>query len=205
MHAVDTGFRALRLEALQLVAVAHGGRDQAAVAGQLFRFVQQGALRGSADRHFAVFAALGPAIFQAQLVAEISPGRYDLDAFLAPQPEGCFQAQGHGGIPVADFLQLVCIEYCGLGYVGDVHAIGDAIRIVLPGEEISLVGFFCPPAQRAHAVLDGAGGKSFGAPALQQGVDMLGLQAVGVHVQVAQLMQLVGDQGEQVLASACVV
>ena len=50
MYMVNAGLRALRLEAFELIDIAHPFRDQAAVAGQLLGFVQHPALLGSADR-----------------------------------------------------------------------------------------------------------------------------------------------------------
>ena len=76
MHAMNAGLRALRFEALQLVAVAQLGRNQAAIAGELLGLGQQRTLFIGADRHFAVFAALGPTLLQAQHVAGVRPGRH---------------------------------------------------------------------------------------------------------------------------------
>jgi hypothetical protein len=49
-----------------------------------------------------------------------------------------------------------------------------------------------------HPVLDGPWREFLGKPALDQLLDVLGLQAVGVHVPESHLVELVGDEIEDV-------
>src|SRR4029077_13707515 len=54
-------------------------------------------------------------------------------------------------------------------------------------------------AQCRHPVLDGPWREVLRKPALDQLLDMLGLEAVGVHMPESHLVELVGDQIEDVL------
>ena len=55
-----------------------------------------------------------------------------------------------------------------------------------------------PPADRRHAVLDGAGGNALILPARHQCVHVLGLQGTCRHATKAHLVQLVGNLREQI-------
>ncbi len=82
--------------------------------------------------------------------------------------------------------------------VGDVHAIRNAVGGVAAGDDVLLADLLRPPAQRRHAVLDGAGREVLGEPALDQLLDVLGLQALGIHMPETHLVELIGDQVEDV-------
>src|SRR5207237_6083066 len=66
------------------------------------------------------------------------------------------------------------------------------------GDDVLLAGLLGPPAKRRHPVLDSPRRKVLGKPALDQLLDVLGLQAVGVHMPEAHLVELVGDEIEDV-------
>jgi hypothetical protein len=52
-----------------------------------------------------------------------------------------------------------------------------------------------PPPQFLHPVLQSAGAQALRLPAFDQRLDVLGLQALDVHVPEAHLVELVRDQG----------
>jgi hypothetical protein len=69
-----------------------------------------------------------------------------------------------------------------------------------PGDDVLLADLLGQPAQRREPVLERAGRDALGLPALKQRLDVLGLQALGAQVPVAQLVELVGDEREHPLA-----
>ena len=82
VHVVDARLPALALEALQLVLVAQGLRDQAALPGQRLRLVEEGALRGGTDG----ISRARPPLVQEAWSASLSPrsansGRIRIDSW----------------------------------------------------------------------------------------------------------------------------
>ena len=68
--------------------------------------------------------------------------------------------------------------------------------VVASGDDVGLAALLRPPAQGGHPVLEGAGAQPFRLPALDQLLDVLGFQALDVHVDEAHFPQLVSDEGQ---------
>lgn len=200
MYAVDAGAAALVLEALQLGLVGHPAGNEAPLAALGAHRVEQVPLLSRADRDFALLPALAPGGLQYQRVAAIRETRGELDRLGPAQAEGGLERERQARIGVGDALQLVRRQGRGLALVGDEAPVGDAIGVVAAGDDIGLVQLLGPPAQMRHPVLDRAGRELLPSPAVNQGLDMLGLQALGREVAKAQLVELGRHQGEDAFA-----
>jgi hypothetical protein len=91
------------------------------------------------------------------------------------------------------------IEVLALVLVGDELAPLDRVGVVLPGKDVLLADLLGPPAQRGEPVLHRPGGDCLGLPALEQRLDVLGLQARGEHLPEARLLELVREEREHPL------
>ena len=202
VDAVHACGRALVLEAPQLVDVAALCRDEAAPAGERLGLIEHLALLRVADRDLARSSALGPSVLERKPVAAIGPFRPDLDRLAPPQTEGCLQPQGHRRVGVGDPGELAAAQLARLADAGDVLPVADAVVVVVAGDDVLLADLLGPPSQFRHPVLDRAHGQAFRLPALDQPLDVLGLEARRGHVPVAHVVQLTGHQVEHALAIA---
>ena len=84
------------------------------------------------------------------------------------------------------------------GDVGDVHPIRDAVGGVGALDDVVLADLLREPAQLAHPVLDRPRGELLGEPARDQHLHVPGLEALGPQPAHAHLVQLVGDEIEDV-------
>ena len=99
---------------------------------------------------------------------------------------------------IRDLLELVHIEFLGFADVGDVRPIRDAVGGIGAGDDVLLADLLGPPPKGRHPVLDGPRRELLGQPALDQLLDVLGLEAMGVHMPEPHLVELVGDEIEDV-------
>ena len=148
--------------------------------------------------------ALVPGILEHQRIAPVGPRRDDLDRGFTAQAEGSLQAQRHLGTGGADTLELFHAKLLCFGDVGDVHPIWDAVGGVGASDDVVLAELLRCPAQRRHAVLDGARGELLSEPTRDQLLDVLGLQALGTQTAMAHLVQLIGDRSRMCSRSAWV-
>ena len=95
---------------------------------------------------------------------------------------------------------LAAIQHPGLRDVLLTYdAPGNPVGVVGSLDEVGLAGLLGQPAQRRHAVLERSGSDRLRVPALDQGGDVLWLQARRMHVLVAHLLELIGDEIEKPL------
>ena len=95
---------------------------------------------------------------------------------------------------VANLLQVGCPDARGLRFVADVLTVGNAVVVVGSRDDVLSVDLLRPPAQGAHAVLDGSDRYFAGLPVIDQCLDVFRLQGMGAHAPVSQIMQLIRDQ-----------
>ena len=89
-----------------------------------------------------------------------------------------------------------------LAHVGDILALADTVGAVLARNDVALIYLGAYPPDRAHAILEGADADAVVLPAIDQGGDVLRLQAPGFKPPEARLGQLPGDHLDVVAAVA---
>src|ERR1700720_1852209 len=94
---------------------------------------------------------------------------------------------------IRNLLELVHIEFLSFANVGYVDPIRDAVGGIGPGDDVFLAYLLGPPPKGRHPVLDGPRRALLGKPALDKLLDVLGLQAMGIHMPESHLLELVGD------------
>ena len=142
---------------------------------------EQLALARVEERDLAPAPALGPGGLEHEVVALVGVARLELEGLLAAQPEGGLQLETQADMRVLDLAQAL-IEGARLALVGHIAALGDPERGVVLGQQRGLADLLGPPAQVREAVLEGAGGEVRALPALQQRLDMTGLEAARAQV-----------------------
>src|ERR1700732_2532989 len=90
---------------------------------------------------------------------------------------------------------LVHESFADVGYV---HPIRDAVGGIGTGDDVFLAYLLGPPPKGRHPLLDGPRRELLGKPALDQLLDVLKLQAMGIHMPESHFFELVGDESEDV-------
>src|SRR3569832_1171882 len=184
----------------ELLDVVARARDQGAEACQAVGALQDRALLVGPDRVRAGAAALGPGRLQGKVIAPIGVARLELERLLPAQAEGGLEREARADMLVGDLRERLVRERRRLGGVADVDAPLDTVVIVVLGDDATFPYLVRPPAQDTHAVFDGAGGEGLALPVFKEGLDVFGFQALGVHVAIAEVVQLIGHELEDAMA-----
>src|SRR3569832_2475616 len=184
----------------ELLDVVARARDQGAEACQAVGALQDRALLVGPDRDRAGAAALGPGRLQGKVIAPIGVARLELEGLLPAQAEGGLEREARADMLVGELRERLVRERRRLGGVADVDAPLDTVVIVVLGDDATFPYLVRPPAQGTHAVFDGAGGEGLALPVFKEGLDVFGFQALGVHLAIAERVQLIGHELEDAMA-----
>ena len=94
---------------------------------------------------------------------------------------------------ILDLAELLLGDVLGFALVGDESPVRDAVVLVRSGYNVPLVDLVGPPPDCGHSVLDRSDRETPFLPLGHQGLDVLWFERSGLHLSVAQGMQLVGD------------
>lgn len=175
----------------QLLHIVSVGGDERTPPRQPVRPVERLALGLGPNWDLTGLAALGPGVFEHQVVALVGIARDEFDRFFPAEPECGLQFKAHPYIVVANLGE--CLSHKGLGFtlLGDEDAVRNAVMVIRSGDDILAIHFKRPPPQGRHPVLDGGNREFFREPMLGQRFHVFRFQGAGFQLTIPERMQLV--------------